>query len=143
MILKIKKINQKAILPKYAHDGDAGMDVYSTEDYDLKPMERKAIPTGLVLEIPEGYEIQVRAKSGLALNYGIALPNAPGTIDSGYRGELKVILINYSDKSYEIKTGQKIAQLVLAKYEKADIVEIEKIGNTTRSDGGFGSTGLN
>jgi len=143
MILKIKKINPEAVLPKYAHEGDAGMDVYSVEDCYLKPMERRAVTTGLIMEIPEGHEIQVRAKSGLALNHGIALPHGLGTIDEGYRGELKILLINFSDTTYEIKKGQKIAQIVLAKYEKAEVLEIDEIGTSSRADGGFGSTGLN
>jgi len=140
--IKIKKLSPEAIVPHYAHDGDAGMDVYSMLDLALKPGHRSAIPTGLSFEIPKGYEIQVRPKSGMAIKSGITVLNTPGTVDSGYRGEVKVILINHSSQDYEIKKGEKIAQIVLAKYETAQIVEVEDLSETGRGDGGFGSTGL-
>jgi dUTP pyrophosphatase len=128
--------------PRYAHKGDSGVDLYAREEYILKPMERKLIPTGLKLEIPYGYEGQVRPKSGLAINHGISHANAVGTIDSSYRGEIKVPLINFSDKPYKIEKGRKIGQLIFAKVEEAVFEEVQELGKTTRNDSGFGSTGL-
>ena len=128
--------------PNYAHKGDSGVDLYADVDYLLAPMERKLIPTGLKLEIPRGYEGQVRPKSGLALNHGISHANAVGTIDSSYRGEIKVPLINLSNKSYKIERGKKIGQLVFAKVEEVVFEEAEELEETTRNDSGFGSTGL-
>ena len=128
--------------PSYAHTGDSGVDLYAAEEYVLKPMERKLIPTGLKLEIPHGYEAQVRPKSGLALNNGISHANAVGTIDSSYRGEIKVPLINFSNKPYKIKKGKKIGQLIFARVEEAVFEEVKELGKTTRNDSGFGSTGL-
>jgi dUTP pyrophosphatase len=141
--IKVKKLHQDAILPSYAHAGDAGMDVYAVENNILNPGERKLIPTGLSFEVPVGYEMQVRPKSGLALKNGITLVNTPGTLDSGYRGELKVILINHSNEKYEVKKGEKIAQIVIAKYEEAEMQEVQELSETQRGAGGFGSTGLN
>ncbi len=140
--VKIQLMDLNAILPKYIHHGDAGMDVFSIEDSNLRPNERKLIRTGLKLEIPEGYEIQVRPKSGLALNHGITILNTPGTIDSGYRGEVCVILFNASDKDYQVKKGEKIAQIVLKKVELMDIEEANELSDSSRDQGGFGSTGL-
>lgn len=142
MKIKIKKLNPEAIIPHYEHEGDAGMDVYSCESYILKPGERRLISTGLSFEIPKGFEIQVRPKSGLALNHGLTIPNSPGTLDSGYRGELKVILLNTSNINYEIKKGEKIAQIILARYEQAEIHLVSELSETSRGAGGFGSTGL-
>jgi len=140
--IKIKKINPEAIIPHYAHDGDAGMDVYSCEDVLINPDERKLISTGLTFEIPRGFEIQIRPKSGLALNNGITILNTPGTLDSGYRGELKVILFNTSKNIYNVKKSEKIAQIILARYEEAEIEETTALTPTRRAEGGFGSTGL-
>lgn len=142
MKIKVKKINPEAVLPNYAHKGDSGMDVYSCEDVIIPSGETRLISTGLAFEVPEGYEIQVRSKSGLSLNYGIIVLNSPGTLDSGYRGELKIILFNTSKKEYNVKKKQKICQIVLAKYEKAEIEEADELSETARGDGGFGSTGL-
>ena len=128
--------------PSYAHKGDSGVDIFAAEEYELKPMERKLIPTGLKLEIPFGYEGQVRPKSGLAINHGISHANAVGTIDSSYRGEIKVPLINFSDKTYKIEKGKKIGQLIFAKVEEAVFEEVKELSNTTRNEQGFGSTGL-
>ena len=139
--IKMQKISDLP-LPTYAHKGDSGIDLYAAEEYDLKPMERKLIPTGLKLEIPHGYEGQVRPKSGLAINHGISHANAVGTIDSSYRGEIKVPLINLSDKTYRIEKGKKIGQLIFAKVEEAIFEEVEELGQTTRNEQGFGSTGL-
>ena len=139
--IKIQKISDVPT-PSYMHKGDSGVDLYAAEDHTLKPMERKLIPTGLKLEIPYGYEGQIRPKSGLALNHGISHANAVGTIDSSYRGEIKVPIINLSQETYKIEKGKKIGQLVFAKVEEAVFEEVKELGKTTRNDGGFGSTGL-
>lgn len=128
-------------LPRYATTGSAGMDVLSAEQLSLKPGQRHAVATGLALAIPAGFEIQVRPRSGLALKHGITVPNTPGTIDSDYRGELKIILINHGDESFAIERGDRIAQLVLAPVVQAAWSEVEELDETTRGDGGFGSTG--
>lgn len=128
-------------LPRYATTGSAGMDVLSAEQLSLKPGQRHAVATGLALAIPAGFEIQVRPRSGLALKHGITVPNTPGTIDSDYRGELKIILINLGDESFAIERGDRIAQLVLAPVVQAAWSEVDELDETTRGDGGFGSTG--
>ena len=143
MVIKIKMQKVADVpTPSYAHKGDAGVDLYSTEDCVLKPMERKLIPTGLKLEIPHGYEGQVRPKSGLAINHGISHANSVGTIDSSYRGEIKIPVINLSTETYRIEKGKKIGQLIFAKVEEAVFEETEQLSETTRSENGFGSTGL-
>lgn len=129
-------------MPGYAHEGDAGMDVYSAVDCIIKSGDRKLIPTGIKMAIPKGYEVQVRPKSGLALKHGLSIVNTPGTIDAGYRGEVGVILINHSNEDYEVKKDMKVAQLVVNKIEEAKIIEVEDLDSTSRGEGGFGSTGL-
>ncbi len=143
MALKIK-IQKLADVPtpSYAHKGDSGVDLYAAEECTLKPMERKLISTGLKLEIPYGYEGQIRPKSGLAINHGISHANCVGTIDSCYRGEIKVPLINLSNQDYKVEKGKKIGQLVFARVEEAVFEEVSKLSETTRNEGGFGSTGL-
>lgn len=128
-------------LPAYATDGAAGMDVLAAEDVVLQPGGRHAVATGLALAVPDGFELQVRPRSGLALKHGISLPNTPGTIDSDYRGELKVILINLGDFPFEVRRGDRIAQLVLAPVVRATWLEVEELDETVRGEGGFGSTG--
>ncbi len=128
-------------LPAYATAGAAGMDVVSAEDVTIAPAARHAVATGLALAIPEGFEIQVRPRSGLALKHGITVPNTPGTIDSDYRGELKVILINHGSEPFEIRRGDRVAQLVLAPVTRAGWVEVTTLDETARGAGGFGSTG--
>ena len=128
-------------LPAYATSGAAGMDVLSAEDVIIAPGARHAVATGLALAIPPGYEIQVRPRSGLALKHGITVPNTPGTIDSDYRGELKVILINHGDGPFEIHRGDRVAQLVLAPVTQAAWQEVDELDETDRGAGGFGSTG--
>jgi dUTP pyrophosphatase len=128
-------------LPAYATDGAAGMDVVSAEDVTIAPGARHAVATGLALAIPQGYEIQVRPRSGLALKHGITVPNAPGTIDSDYRGELKVILINLGSEPFVIVRGDRVAQLVLAPVVQAAWDEVAELDATERGEGGFGSTG--
>ena len=128
-------------LPHYATGGAAGMDVVSAEDVTIPPGGRHAVATGLAMAIPPGYEIQVRPRSGLALKHGITVPNTPGTIDSDYRGELKVILINHGQEPFPIARGDRVAQLVLAPVTRASWREVEELDPTQRGDGGFGSTG--
>lgn len=128
-------------LPAYATDGAAGMDVVSAEDIDLAPGARHAVATGLSVAIPAGYEIQVRPRSGLALKHGVTVPNTPGTIDSDYRGELKVILINHGSDSFSIRRGDRVAQLVVAPVTRGTWVEADTLDHTARGEGGFGSTG--
>ena len=128
-------------LPRYATAGAAGMDVLSAEDVIIEPGARQAVATGLAVAIPPGYEIQVRPRSGLALKHGISVPNTPGTIDSDYRGELKVILINHGAEPFVIHRGDRIAQLVLAPVTLAEWDEVSELDETMRGAGGFGSTG--
>lgn len=139
--IKIKKIKPNAIIPSYSNDGDSGVDLYSCEEYVLKPGERCLVSTGLKIEIPRGYEAQIRPKSGLALNHGISVCNTPGTIDASYRGEVGVIAINHGQNEFKIERGKKIAQMIIAKVEKAEFVESD-LNSTVRGESGFGSTGL-
>ena len=130
-------------LPTYMTQSSAGMDLYASNDQPITiaPGEIKLVPTGLFLEIPPGYEGQVRARSGLALRHGLMLPNAPGTIDADYRGELQVVLANCSRQPYTIQRGMRFAQLVINKIEQVDVIEVERLTETTRNTGGFGHTG--
>lgn len=134
--------NDDLPLPSYATEGAAGMDVVSSEERILNPGDRAAVATGLAVAIPEGYEIQIRPRSGLALKHGITVPNTPGTIDSDYRGELKVILINHGHEPYKIRRGDRIAQAVLSPVVRASWLEVHELDETTRGEGGFGSTGF-
>lgn len=143
--VKVKVINRSDnALPAYETTASAGMDVRAANEGEivLKPMERKLIPTGLFLEIPEGYECQVRSRSGLALKSGISVLNAPGTVDADYRGEVGVILINLSQEDFTVKKGDRVAQLVFARYEQAKWEESESLSDSSRGAGGFGSTGV-
>lgn len=128
-------------LPHYATDGAAGMDIVSAETVRLAPGARHAVATGLAVAIPHGYEIQVRPRSGLAIKHGITVPNTPGTIDSDYRGELKVILINHGTEPFAIERGDRVAQLVLAAVTQAGWQVVDELDDTERGSGGFGSTG--
>jgi dUTP pyrophosphatase len=139
--INFQKLHPDAQIPSYAHTGDAGADVYSVTEITLQPQHRAAIPTGLAMDIPIGYEIQVRPKSGLALKHGITILNSPGTVDAGYRGEIQVIVINLGTEAYTFAKGQKIAQLVLKPVIQAEYIEGE-LGISDRGVGGFGSTGL-
>jgi dUTP pyrophosphatase len=129
-------------LPHYATAHAAGMDVVSAEDVTLAPGQRHPVATGFAIAIPEGYEVQVRPRSGLALRHGITLPNTPGTIDADYRGELKVLLINLGDRPFPIARGDRIAQLVAAPVQVATFAEVGELDETARGEGGFGSTGV-
>ena len=129
-------------LPAYATAGAAGMDVVAAEAMRLAPGARAAVPTGFAMAIPEGYEVQVRPRSGLALRCGVTCLNTPGTIDHDYRGEVKVILANLGDETFEIARGDRIAQLVPAPVQRAALDEVDDLGDTERGSGGFGSTGI-
>ena len=142
MKVSVKRISPDAKLPKLEHVGDAGFDLYSTQDETLKPLERKLIGTGISMSIEHGYEAQIRPKSGLAIEHGITMLNTPGTIDAGYRGEVKVIVINLGQKEYRIEKGKKICQVVFNKVEHPEISEVEELETSSRGKGGFGSTGL-
>lgn len=142
--MRVKIINKSDNqLPAYETTSSAGMDLRAFTDTEivLKPFERKLIPTGLYIELPDGYEAQIRPRSGLAIKSGITVLNSPGTIDADYRGEIKVILINLSDTDFTIKSGDRICQMVIAKHEKAEFIEVEEISETERGAGGFGHTG--
>lgn len=132
-----------ATLPAYQTADAAGMDLCTTIDFALEPLERMLVPTGLRMEIPRGYEGQVRPRSGLALKHGIAMVNAPGTIDSDYRGEIGVLLVNLGQNRVEFKSGDRVAQLVICPVIQAELVVVEQLNDTERGSGGFGSTGKN
>lgn len=142
--MEMKIISRSGKAPSYATEGASGMDLraYLEEPMTLMPMERKLVPTGIYVEIPEGYEGQVRARSGLAIKKGIGLVNGIGTIDSDYRGELCVPLINWGSEPFEIQDGDRIAQLVIARYERVQIELVQELGDTDRGEGGFGHTGI-
>lgn len=143
VIVKIINASSNPI-PSYATEGAAGMDIraFVLEPVSLQPLERKLIPTGLFVEIPPHYEIQIRPRSGIALKQGITCLNTPGTIDSDYRGEIKVLLINLSDQIQVIQNNDRIAQLILAKTEKAHLQVVQQLNDTERGEGGFGHTGV-
>ena len=130
-----------AVLPRYQTAGSAGMDICSTEEVVLGPLERRLVPTGLRVAIPQGYEGQVRPRSGLALKMGVTMVNTPGTIDSDYRGEIKCILINLSSESVRLEKGERIAQLVIVPVAQAELAVVDDLDGTERGEGGFGSTG--
>ena len=142
MTVLFKRLNEEAKMPAYAHEGDAGLDVSSAEDISIPPMRRALVHTGLVMALPAGYEAQIRPRSGLALKKGITVLNTPGTIDAGYRGEVGVILMNLGDETFEVKKGDKIAQMVIAPVTRAEVVEVAEVDSTERGAGGFGSTGV-
>ncbi|MDB5125046.1 MAG: dUTP pyrophosphatase [Mucilaginibacter sp.] len=142
--MTIRIINKsKNSLPAYETTHSAGMDLRADveEAIVLKPMERKLLPTGLFIELPEGFEAQIRPRSGLAFKHGIGIVNSPGTIDADYRGEIKVLLINFSDQDFEIKNGDRIAQMIVARHEKVNWQEVEILNETIRGVGGYGHTG--
>jgi dUTP pyrophosphatase len=140
--LKVKLIDKKAVLPAYAHPGDAGLDLFSIEQKEIAPGECALVRTGIIIELPEHTEAQVRPRSGLALSHGVTILNTPGTIDHGYRGEVKVIMINHGKKSFIVEEGMKIAQMVIKPVLTVDVVRVDELSDTRRGDGGFGSTGL-
>jgi len=140
--MRIRRIHPAAVLPAYAHgpEEDAGMDLTAVEEVTLQPGIPQLVPTGLTIELPAGYEAQVRPRSGLALRHAIAMPNAPGTIDPGYRGELRVILVNLGREPYTVHAGDRIAQMVVSRYEAVEWVEGD-LAESGRGAGGFGSSG--
>lgn len=143
-MLQVKIINTSSNpLPTYATIASAGVDLYANNEtpITLDSLERAMIPTGLFMELPLGYEAQVRPRSGLAAKHGISLVNTPGTIDADYRGEIKVILVNLSKEPFSIQKGERIAQMVIAKHEQVDWLEVEELSETERGSGGFGHTG--
>ena len=143
-MIKVKVINKSNYpLPEYATSGSAGMDLRANieQEITLKPLERKLFPTGLFIQLPLGYEAQVRPRSGLALKKGLTVLNAPGTVDADYRGEIGVVLINLSNEECTIEPGERIAQLVIAQHEQADLELTTKLSETERGDGGYGHTG--
>ena len=142
--IKVKVLDNSITLPKYETDSSAGMDIRAfipEGKIEIEPQERKLIRTGLCLEIPKGYEVQIRPRSGLALKNGITVLNSPGTIDADYRGELRVILINHSADRFLITNEMRIAQIVVAQFSRVDLLEVENLSETDRGEGGFGSTG--
>lgn len=138
-----KKLVEDCILPKYAHEEDAGMDIFSLEEKVIKPLSWEQIRTGFSMEIPHGYEAQVRSKSGLALKNGLFVLNSPGTLDENYRGEVSVMLMNLSKEDYLVEKNQKIAQMVINKVEHFECLQVSDLSPSSRGEGGFGSTGLN
>ena len=144
-MVKIKIVNRGSQqLPAYATPESAGMDLRAniTEPIVLHPLERRIIPTGLYIALPPGYEAQVRPRSGLAFKHGITVLNSPGTIDSDYRGELGVLLVNLSNEDFTVKAGERIAQMVIARHEQGEFVEVEELDDTERGTGGYGHTGV-
>ena len=144
-MIQVKVINKgKQPLPKYATPQSAGMDLRANieEAFTLKPLERKLVPTGLFISLPEGYEAQVRPRSGLALKHGITVLNTPGTVDADYRGEVGVVLVNLSNEPFTVEPGERIAQMVIAKHEQADFVVVDELDETERGAGGSGHTGV-
>ncbi len=144
-MIKIKVINKgHQQLPAYATTQSAGMDLRANleETITLQPFERRLIPTGLYMALPEGFEAQIRPRSGLALKHGITVLNSPGTIDADYRGEIMVLLINFSKENFVINDGERIAQMVIARHEQGDFMEVEELDETERGEGGYGHTGV-
>lgn len=141
LTVKIKPINEYAKIPFYAHEGDAGMDLYSVEEKTINPSETALIKTGIQIELPKNTEAQVRPRSGLALKHSITVLNTPGTIDEGYRGEVGVILINHGKQPFVVERHMRIAQMVIKPVLKVDVIEVNELSETERAEGGFGSTG--
>lgn len=147
MEVKFKKLKPNAIIPTYAKDGDVGMDLYSCMDYEkrLYRGERFLVPTGLAIELPKGYEAQVRPRSGLSIKNGLTVLNAPATIDEGFRGEIMIILINLDfngEPYFQVEHGQRLAQLVIKPFEQAEVVEVSELSQSERGENGLGSTGI-
>jgi dUTP pyrophosphatase len=141
MELRIKRLKPAAVLPSYAHAGDAGLDLHSAEDAVITPGEWRSVPTGIAIELPAGTEGQVRPRSGLARSHGVTVLNAPGTIDEGYRGEVAVLLVNHGSSPFHVTIGARIAQLVVQQRLTVTVIETADLSETARGSGGFGSTG--
>ncbi|MEB3342120.1 dUTP diphosphatase [Okeania sp.] len=142
MKLKIKKLDESAIIPFYAHKGDAGLDLFSIDELTINPGESQLIHTGISIELPSGTEAQIRPRSGLALKHQITVLNTPGTIDETYRGEIGIVLINHGKKPFQVTKGMKIAQMVIASVLSVKVEEVDKLSTTERDISGFGSTGI-
>ena len=140
--IKVLKLSQLAIIPEYKHSGDSGLDLYSIEEQTLLPGETKLIHTGIAIELPNGFEAQIRPRSGLALKNSITVLNTPGTVDANYRGEIGVILINHGKSPFLVSIEMRIAQMVITPVIQATIETVAELSTTSRGDGGFGSTGL-
>lgn len=141
MELKIQQLHKSAIIPHYAHPGDAGLDLFAIEHQEILPGETQLIKTGIAIALPAGYEAQIRPRSGLALKHSITVLNSPGTIDSGYRGEIGIILINHGKKSFLVIPGMKIAQMVVTSFIQTKVIVTQELDSTLRANKGFGSTG--
>jgi dUTP pyrophosphatase len=139
--LQVRRLDPRASLPAYAHDGDAGLDLATVEALELAPGRRAAAPTGLAVAIPSGWVGLVHPRSGLARRHGVTVANAPGTIDAGYRGEVQVLLVNLGDEPVRLEAGERVAQLLLQRVGRAEVREVETLDETARGAGGFGSTG--
>lgn len=142
LLLKVQKVHEDAIIPNYAHIGDAGLDLFSIEEKLLNPGDSALIKTGIKIELPEQTEAQIRPRSGLALKHGITVLNTPGTIDEGYRGEIGIILINHGKKDFLVEKNMKIAQMVVKPVWYVNVEEVKELSDTERAEGGFGSTGV-
>ncbi|WP_350340618.1 dUTP diphosphatase [Candidatus Solincola tengchongensis] len=140
--LRIKRLRPDVELPSYAHPGDAGLDIRSAEEVVLQPGERALVSTGFAMALPEGYAAFVQPRSGLASKHGISIVNTPGLIDCHYRGEVKVILVNLGGEPFRVRKGDRIAQMVIQRVERAEVLEVEELEDTARGEGGFGSTGI-
>ncbi|MBR4170136.1 MAG: dUTP diphosphatase [Kiritimatiellae bacterium] len=141
-IVRFKKLVPEAVLPSYAHPGDAGLDLTSVEDVELPPGEIRLVKTGLAMALPSGTEAQVRPRSGLAAKHGVTVANTPGTIDEGYRGEIRVILVNLGKAPFRVEKGMRIAQMVIAPVLRVGVAEVTELSDTERGTGGFGSSGV-
>jgi dUTP pyrophosphatase len=139
--LRVRKLNPDAILPSYAREGDAGLDLFAVKQVIIEPGTSALVPTGIAIELPSGTEAQVRPRSGLALKHAVTVLNTPGTVDEGYRGEVGVILINHGTSSFTVSAGMKIAQMVVSPRVQVAVVEVAELSDTERGSGGFGSTG--
>ncbi len=139
--LLVHRLDPEVPLPRYAHEGDAGLDLAAAAEVTLAPGERTAVPTGLALAIPPGWVGLVHPRSGLARRHGVTVANAPGTIDAGYRGEVQVLLVNLGQEKVRLERGERVAQLLLQEVGRAEVVEVDSLEASTRGDGGFGSTG--
>ncbi|GAA9704447.1 dUTP diphosphatase [Helicobacter pylori] len=142
MKIKVQKIHPNALIPKYQTEGSSGFDLHAVEEVTIKPHSVGLVKIGICLSLEVGYELQVRTRSGLALNHQVMVLNSPGTVDNDYRGEIKVILANLSDKDFKVQVGDRIAQGVVQKTYKAEFIECERLDETSRGSGGFGSTGV-
>jgi dUTP pyrophosphatase len=140
--LRVQRLDPAAVLPAFAHEGDAGLDLTSIEDVVLAAGERAAVRTGLAIAVPAGWVGLVHPRSGLALRHGLTIANAPGTIDAGYRGEVKVILVNLGTEDVKVARGDRVAQLLLQEVGRTEVIEVASLDDTPRGDGGFGSTGV-